>query len=194
MARPREFDEMTAVRLMTHAFWSRGYQATSTRDLEDVTGLTTGSIYKAFGSKENILKRCVEYYMGAQSYVAILRRADSPSVVDAFRTVLDAVIDSIEPAEGRAPGCLVTNLAFELGQAEPELGRDAAARLAEMQREILGRLRSAQVAQELDQGRDIDSLSAHLMALLQGMLVMATTTKDRASMQRTRDSALAMLH
>ena len=37
-------------------FWSRGYQATSIRDLVDTTGLTGASLYNAFGDKRALFR------------------------------------------------------------------------------------------------------------------------------------------
>ena len=74
VARPRAFNETDAVRLASRAFWSRGYQATAVRDLEQATGLTAGSLYKAYGSKRELFQLCVEQYMKEDSYLALLLR------------------------------------------------------------------------------------------------------------------------
>ena len=52
MARPREFDETEVVDLARNAFWSHGVAATSITALSEATGLSVGSIYKAFKSKD----------------------------------------------------------------------------------------------------------------------------------------------
>ena len=67
MARPREFDETDAIRVAADTFWRRGYQATSIKDVEEATGLTAGSLYKAYGSKRELFALCLEQYMKDES-------------------------------------------------------------------------------------------------------------------------------
>ena len=51
MARPREFDYDDVVEQAMYLFWRQGYQNTSIDDVESATGLTKGSLYKAFKNK-----------------------------------------------------------------------------------------------------------------------------------------------
>ena len=51
MARPREVDEKTVLQRALEHYWEHGYEATSIRDLAEATGLTSGSIFNAFGDK-----------------------------------------------------------------------------------------------------------------------------------------------
>ena len=46
MARPREFDEQAALEAALQCFWTRGFEATSVRDLAQCMGLTGASLYK----------------------------------------------------------------------------------------------------------------------------------------------------
>jgi len=51
MPRPREFDDGTALDAAMETFWTKGYEATTTAELCENTGLGRGSLYNAFGSK-----------------------------------------------------------------------------------------------------------------------------------------------
>ena len=63
MARPREFDEDTVLEAVTQRFWNDGYEATSMRDLADRTGMTTPSLYNAFGDKRAIYRLVLDRYV-----------------------------------------------------------------------------------------------------------------------------------
>jgi TetR/AcrR family transcriptional repressor of nem operon len=54
VARPREFDYDDVVEQAMYLFWRQGYQNTSIDDVESATGLTKGSLYKAFKNKRDL--------------------------------------------------------------------------------------------------------------------------------------------
>lgn len=51
IGRPREFELEEAARDAMNVFWDLGYEAASLPDLIAGTGLSRGSLYKAFGDK-----------------------------------------------------------------------------------------------------------------------------------------------
>ncbi|CAM5616019.1 TetR/AcrR family transcriptional regulator OS=Streptomyces alboniger OX=132473 GN=CP975_28210 PE=4 SV=1 [Streptomyces alboniger] len=67
MARPRTFDEERALDAAMHAFWVKGYEATSTQDLCEATGLGRSSIYNTFSSKHALFRRALARYMDAMN-------------------------------------------------------------------------------------------------------------------------------
>ena len=193
MARPREFDETDAIRVAADTFWRRGYQATSIKDVEEATGLTAGSLYKAYGSKRELFALCLEQYMTDESYLAILLRTFDTPLEQALRRIFDTIIESATAKSQRPAGCLVTNLVAELLNVDAELGDVAANGLAEMQKALKVRLRWAQEHGDLDNARDAGALAAYFMVIIQGMLVISKSTKDIAAMKKARDIALATL-
>jgi TetR/AcrR family transcriptional regulator, transcriptional repressor for nem operon len=63
MARPREFDEASALEVAMLYFWSKGYEATSERDLAEQMGVTNASLYNAFGDKQSLNRRALDHYL-----------------------------------------------------------------------------------------------------------------------------------
>ncbi len=194
MARPREFNELDAVRLASRTFWTRGYQATSIRDLEEATGLTAGSLYKAYGSKRELFLSCLDQYMKEDSYLALLMKMFDTPIEPALRSIFDTIIESAGDTSKRPAGCLATNLVAELLKVDTELGKDAAAGLVEMQKALRIRIKWAQEAGELNAELDSSALGAYFMVVIQGMLLISTSTRDIAAMEAARDMALATLH
>ncbi|TDI49345.1 MAG: TetR/AcrR family transcriptional regulator, partial [Acidobacteria bacterium] len=63
MARPREFDIDEAIQKVTDVFWAKGYETTSVSDLEEATGLARPRLYAAFGSKQDMLHKSIDFYL-----------------------------------------------------------------------------------------------------------------------------------
>ena len=59
MARPRNFDEGVVVAQAAAVFGRLGFNAASIDDLVAATGLQRGSLYKAFGSKQNLFQQAL---------------------------------------------------------------------------------------------------------------------------------------
>ncbi|MFD5248816.1 TetR/AcrR family transcriptional regulator [Amycolatopsis sp. NPDC058340] len=66
MARPRQFDETTAIEAAAAVFRQRGYHATSVDHLVEATGVHRGSLYGAFGSKHGLFARVLEHVANDQ--------------------------------------------------------------------------------------------------------------------------------
>lgn len=117
MARPREFDEDTVLGLARDAFWADGVSATSVTMLCDATGLTVGSIYKAFHTKDEMYRRTLDDYL-----VAGLKT--STEVLTGAETAIDGVSAWLElmavQAASETPicGCYAVQAAIELAATD----------------------------------------------------------------------------
>ena len=157
MARPREFDEQTVLDAARDEFWEHGVAATSISQLSAATGLSVGSLYKAFSSKGGLCARTLDRYLddGLDAMGALLDSGDT--AVDGIDAWLGALADMASNSDGPR-GCYGVVCAVELAGDEPEI-RD---RLRRHDERLVGRLtdalRSAQaegadVTGPLDDGR-----------------------------------------
>jgi TetR/AcrR family transcriptional repressor of nem operon len=113
MARPREFDEQAVLDLTTQRFWSKGYEATSMRDLADSTGVTTASLYNAFGDKRALYRLVLDRYVRlALTACAEILGGERPAV-GALERYFDALIEEAL-ADALQKGCFVVNTALEI--------------------------------------------------------------------------------
>ncbi len=135
MARPREFDEEQAIGSAREAFWSNGFHDTSITDLSAATGLSVGSIYKAFGSKADLCARTLDDYLdvGLATVRGLLDHPDSP--VGGIERWLGWIAE-LASGDGPTRGCYAVALTSELAATDEAIRR----RLQRHDERILGLL------------------------------------------------------
>lgn len=196
MARPRTFDEERALDAAMHAFWANGYEATSTQDLCEATGLGRSSIYNTFSSKHDLFRRALARYMETMnaSQIDILEDVERPGL-ERVRALLARVIEGEfeHRKDGHSIGCLTVNTTVELAARDPEaaamLERDLAARLTMLRTAI----RSGQRDGEITTERGADTLARYVNAVIGGMRVAAQGGADRATLEAIAETALDAL-
>src|SRR5262249_18318803 len=139
MARPREFDHDEATEGVLAAFWRHGYARTSIPTLTEATGLLPGSLYAAFGSKEEMFRLAVERYVAAIRPEATSERRG----VAGIQHVLDTVV-RLTAKDPERRGCLVLNAIPEATTLAAETRRTLQDGLDEMRRLLRTHLREAQ--------------------------------------------------
>lgn len=88
-------------------FWEKGFQATTTRDLEGVLGIRQSSIYNAFGSKRDLLLQAIDRYE-ARVEGELFSLLTSGDGYAALRSFFAEMVGWVARNDYR--GCLVVNL------------------------------------------------------------------------------------
>ncbi|CAM5672871.1 hypothetical protein SCALM49S_03732 [Streptomyces californicus] len=188
MARPRQFDEERALDAAMRTFWEYGYEAASTQDLCDATGLGRSSIYNTFRSKRELFARSLARYLHHGRRPGGRARRLSRPPGERVRALLDKIVaDEFDHRpDGRSLGCLAGNSTVELAAREPEvarlLDRDAARRLRSLSGVIAAGLRDGSITS----GRGPDALARYVNAVIGGMRIAAQGGADRAAVQTRR--------
>jgi TetR/AcrR family transcriptional repressor of nem operon len=75
MARAKAFNEDDVLDKAVEVFWAKGYEATSMQDLVNAMGIQRGSLYAAFGSKQQLFLRSLDRYgkVVVAQFLAILQ-------------------------------------------------------------------------------------------------------------------------
>ncbi|MCP2168410.1 transcriptional regulator, TetR family [Goodfellowiella coeruleoviolacea] len=179
-----------------HAFWVNGYEATSTQDLCEATGLGRSSIYNTFSSKRDLFRRALARYIDTMTtrQLTILDDQQRPAVErirDLFARIIDDEIENRR--NGHSLGCLTVNATVELAGQDPEtdrmLERDLARRLASFRAVVAAGQRDG----DITSGRDADSLARFLNAVIGGMRVSAQGGADRATLEAIAATAVDAL-
>ncbi|MFC4589418.1 TetR/AcrR family transcriptional regulator [Sphaerisporangium corydalis] len=188
MARPRKFDEEWAVGAAMRAFWAEGYEATSTQDLCEATGLGRSSIYNTFKSKRDLfgqaLRRYVEEMTGRQ--VEIL---EGPLPVrEKIRTILVQVVDD-ECGERR--GCLVVNASLELGHRDQDVAATLKSDYDRQVEAIRAAIESGKLDGDIPPDRDALALAHFVHATAGGLRIAARGGADRPALEAVVTTALS---
>ena len=105
MARPREFDDATALDAAMNCFWSNGYEATSVRDLAARMGITGTSLYNAYGDKRSLFRQVLQRYAERSTRERIARLESTLPPKQAVRAFLGEIVErSLDDRDRR--GCL----------------------------------------------------------------------------------------
>ncbi len=169
-------------------FWRQGYEATSLSDLTAAMGVTSPSIYAAFGDKKRLFFAVVERYTGGPvtAHDLIDRAA---SAYDAARALLEASAVGFTGEETPA-GCLLASAAISCSEAADDVRQALAVIRRRVETHLGQRIRRDQDAGELPPAADADALAGHVMAVIQGMSTLARDGADREKLLRIAASAM----
>ena len=104
MGRTISFDKDEVLKTCLEAFWKKGYDNTSIRDLQKLTGLSGRSLIHSFGDKKNIFNSCLQAYL--EFVESILQSLiDEKAGLESF---FDSFI-SCKPSDIRHYGCFILN-------------------------------------------------------------------------------------
>lgn len=192
MARLKEFDEDSALDTAVDCFWSRGYEATSVRDLAREMGIGGASLYNTFGGKRALFERVLERYANRSTRERIARLEASHPPREAIRAFLAEVIErSLKDSDCK--GCLLVNSALDVAPHDPELGRAVTGYLEEIRSFFQRSVEAANKAGETPPDTDANALSIHLLGVLMGMRVLARTGARRQTLEAVVRPALDLL-
>jgi len=191
MARPRKFDEAQVLDRAADAFWTKGFEATSTRDLTECTGLTQSSIYAAFGDKRGLFLRSLKHYLERVLHERIVRLEALPpgqAIVAFFAEVIERSL-----ADPRHRGCMLVNTALEATPDDPELQRYVAAETVMIEDFFRRCIAAGQASGEFPADPSATDGARHLLAVLLGLRVLVRVRPDPALLDGLVGPALAAL-
>jgi AcrR family transcriptional regulator len=189
IGRPRGFDRDAALEAAMLLFWRKGFAATSMSDLCDAMGISSPSLYAAFGSKEALYLEAVEYYARTIGPPVWDKLAEGATARAGIENLLIAWTESLPKSRATPAGCMA--LLAAVGDEWPAtIVRVVKKVRLEMLGTLRSRLETAVVKGELTASTDIDGLSRFYLSVFQGMAVQA---KDGATSAELRSVAAAAM-
>ncbi|HVE05963.1 MAG TPA: TetR/AcrR family transcriptional regulator [Paraburkholderia sp.] len=188
MARPREFDEDYVLEQALHVFWDRGYEAASLAELQEATGLTKSSLYKAFESKEGLFRYALDrYHRNHLAFREVALLQPTPWLI--AESLLYGIVN-LHTGRNTPPGCLVTLSALACSPDARLLSEELAESRNQFERLLRERFVAVEEAGPLPPGMSGQEAAAFISTLIQGLAVQA---KSGASRRQLRQIVAAVL-
>ena len=170
-------------------FWRHGYEATSLHELTVAMGVTSPSIYTAFGDKKRLFLQAVGRYLsGPVTYEATIAGANSAREA-ASNLLRSSAIGFTGPDTPR--GCLLASAAISCSAAATDVQQELSAIRLSIEAQLWKHIVAGIEAGELPRATDAEALAAHVMAVIQGMSTLARDGGSREKLLRVADTAMA---
>jgi TetR/AcrR family transcriptional regulator, transcriptional repressor for nem operon len=192
MARPREFEETAVLDAAIQCFWSRGYEATSVRDLVERTGITGASLYNAFGDKHALYRRALDHYV-EQSFGDRVGRFEGKfppreAIGAFFKEIVERSLSDTE-----RKGCMLVNSALEMAPHDPEFRRVVAEVLVQVEAFFRRCVAAGQKNGTIATSQSAEDLARLLLSTLLGIRVLARVRPERKLLEGLMRPVFALL-
>lgn len=192
MARPREFDEEVVLDAAVQCFWSRGYEATSVKDLVGKTGITAASLYNAYGDKRALFRNALDHYVEG-SIAERIARCEALPPRQAISAFFDEILSrSLNDREHK--GCMLVNSALEMAPHDPEFQKIIAGVLNRVESFFLKCIETGQTTGTITRAIPAETLARHLLGVLMGVRVLARVRPEPMLLRGVIEPALALLN
>jgi TetR/AcrR family transcriptional repressor of nem operon len=194
MGRPAKMTDTDVLDVTYELIWQRGCDDVTIRDLEAALDLRAPSIYRRFGSRDELFAAAIDRYVERVVQVRITKFLDEAS--DALQGIREFFLSVVKIPAGaaRAPGCLLTTTSQQSARDAPAIGVSIGRGF-----ELIEVAFRRTLDRAVGQGRTLASPSPEvartLLQSFQGVLVLARCGFDQldVSVNRTLD-ALLMSH
>ncbi|MEW6543099.1 MAG: TetR/AcrR family transcriptional regulator [Nitrospirota bacterium] len=159
---------------------AKGFVATTVDEICEAAGLTKGSFFHYFESKEDLASAALDRFVAAKA--AGFQQAPFVKKRDPLERVYGMVDFVMQMSKSAQPvqGCLLGNFAQELSDTHPGIRKQCAQHFAQWADAFKRDLDQAKALHAPKAAFDTQSLAEHFIAVLEGALILAKAKQDRA--------------
>ncbi|MFH9419256.1 TetR/AcrR family transcriptional regulator [Streptomyces sp. NPDC017529] len=190
--RPRAFDTEAVLEAAMLLFWEQGYEATSLAQLRAATGLSSASLYGAFGSKEGLFERAVEHYIAGPGSVTDAVADETVSPREAIARLLHGSI-TMQTDPSRPRGCLIALAGTVRAPGVDAAGarKIVAARRAADRARIRACVARGVASGELAEDADVEGVTSMVHGFLLGVSTQVCDGTPARDLHAAADAVLA---
>lgn len=187
MSAQAKFNRDDVIEKAKNLYWEKGYHATSMRNLQDVVDMRPGSIYAAFGNKDNFFKEALNRY--AEEGAANLANsiAQEKTVIAGLKRFIRSVTVC---SKGTAPSgmCMVVKTIGELIQNDsPDLLAHATSILERVESSFVKTFQQAINNGEISSDKDPAELARYFQIQVIGLRTYAQVSSDTDAVEKYID-------
>lgn len=187
MSAQAKFNRDDVIEKAKNLYWEKGYHATSMRNLQDVVDMRPGSIYAAFGNKDNLFKEALNRY--AEEGAANLANsiAQEETVIAGLKRFIHSVTVC---SKGTAPSgmCMVVKTIGELTQNDsPDLLAHATNILERVESSFVKTFQQAINNGEISSDKDPAELARYFQIQVIGLRTYAQVSNDMGAVEKYID-------
>lgn len=163
---------------------AKGFPATTVEEICEAAGLTKGSFFHYFASKEDLGKAVLEHYAGLG--LGALESAPFRRETDPLKRIIASIdfwIDRINDPSMTC-GCLLGNFAQELSDTHPEIRTQCVRYFDQWTRMLKQDFEEAKRLYRPRVRIDTQGLAEHYVAAVEGGLLLTKATRDRKGFER----------
>jgi len=192
MARCKEFDRDDVVDKAMQVFWQKGFEATSVQDLVDAMGINRGSIYDTFGDKAGLFDTVIKRYLSGSASHSLIDGAENSDPRATIEGFFQTLTGRCGGPDGRR-GCLMTNTLTELCSRDQAMAKRLGGGMLRLEDALCTLIRRGQEAGDFTTEGDARALARTLVALSQGLLVIAKVGPGPEALDDIATTALSLL-
>lgn len=186
--RPLSFDRDAALEQAMLTFWRHGYETTSIVDLTTAMGVSAPSLYAAFGDKKQLFLAAMRLYAGDAE--AMARAIDGASTAYDFARDMLTAAATTYTGDVTPRGCLLASATASGSSASADVQQAVAGIRRGVETRLRARIERDIADGVLPPGTHAAALSGLVIAVTQGMSVLARDGATRASLLAIIDAAL----
>ncbi len=158
---------------------AKGYEAASVEEICQAAGVTKGSLFHYFGSKEDLGMAVLDRFVSSRFQA--FQRAPFHKMRDPLQRVYGYVDFAMELSKHPQAmgGCLLGNFAQELSHTHPEIRARCAQHFLQWAEGLREDLKNAKATYRPKAPFDARSLAEHFIAVIEGSLILAKAQQDR---------------
>jgi TetR/AcrR family transcriptional repressor of nem operon len=173
-------------------FWEQGYEASSVRELTSRTGVSSSSLYAAFGDKHDIYGAALARYRAIEREQFAAQLAASQAIRPTLAAMYAGLIDDLLADEDNR-GSFSLNAAIELGGRDLAITAQLREHFDDIAGLLAGRLAAAQEGGEISGRHTAADLAQFLLLGVYSLATLVKIDPDRARLERMAKLFLAIL-